>query len=697
MMSDTAVRIGIDVGGTFTDFALTMPGGIKSLKLPTTGDNPEKAILDGVGRLLAENSIAPDQVESIVHGTTLATNAIIARAGARTALLTTAGFRDVLALGDESRFDQYDVNIVKPEPLVPRWWRFGIEERMSARGDVLLPLNEEALEQIAVQFVGEKIESVAVCFLHAHVNAAHENWARERLKKLLPSLSICLSSEVSPEIGEYARFSTTAANAYVQPIMAAYLNRLETGVRALGLTAPIFMFLSNGGLCKLDTAIAFPIRLVESGPAGGAVFAGDIARDLGEEEILAFDMGGTTAKVCLIDQGVPRRSDSFEMAREHMHRQGSGLPARIPVIDLVEIGSGGGSIAHIDSMSRLHVGPESAGATPGPACYARGGGQATVTDADLLLGRLAPEDFLGSGIAISKEQARRAIGEQIGDKLGLEDVAGAMAISEIVEEQMAAAAREHAREKGVDLRQRTMIAFGGSAPLHAANVAAKLNIEKIIIPEAAGIGSAVGFLQSHAVFEISRSIKMPLAEFDAALFNREFAQISAEARSVVTAAAPDAEIEESRSVSMRYRGQGHSLTIAIDARAIKPEDGALFLDLFLKNYTAVYTRPLEGIAVECVGLGSRASSVGDALPAKNILAADTRELPVKAALFDLNAGKFVEVPMLSRQRMAGGQSFAGPGLIKDDGTTICVPENYTAHCGKGGHIIMTRQTVAGGG
>ncbi len=694
---DNAIRIGVDVGGTFTDFALATPTGIITLKLPTTEDQPERAILDGISRLLNGNDIAADQVASIVHGTTLATNAIISRKGARTALVTTAGFRDVLELGDESRFDQYDINIQKPEPLVPRQWRFGIEERMSAGGEVLLPLDEQALADIAGRLEAEQIESAAICFLHAHINGDHEKRARERLRELLPSLSICLSSEVSPEIGEYGRFSTTAANAYVRPIMAAYLDRLEEGLGARGLTAPVFMLLSNGGLCRLDTAKAFPVRLVESGPAGGAVFAGEIARALGEEEVLAFDMGGTTAKICLIDGGVPRRSDSFEMARQHMHRQGSGLPARIPVTDLVEIGSGGGSIAHIDAMSRLHVGPESAGATPGPACYGRGGGQPTVTDADLLLGRLAADDFRDSGIAISLDSARRSIGEQIGKELALDDVAGAMAISEIVEEQMASAAREHAREKGVDVSRRSMIAFGGGAPLHAVNVAAKLGIDKIIVPEAAGIGSAIGFLQSQAVFEISRSIKMPLSQFDAAFFNRVFGEMATEARSVVTAAAPDAELAESRTISMRYRGQGHNLSVAINARDIKQDDNETFLDLFLEDYTAIYKRPLDGIEVECVGLTLRLSSVGDALPVRNIVAAAPRETPANTALFDLNSGQFEDVPALNRNSMKPGQPFDGPGLIKDFGTTICIPKNFSALLNKEGSIILSPNTAAGGG
>ncbi len=696
-MAGSKVRIGVDVGGTFTDFALATTAGIKTLKLPTTGDAPEHAILEGIEKLLTENDIATPAVDGIVHGTTLATNAIISRSGARTALLTTEGFRDVLALGDESRFDQYDINIVKPEPLIPRWWRIGVKERISADGDMLLPLDEAALGNVAKQLQSEGIESLAICFLHAHVNAAHEQQARDRLQELLPSLSICLSSEVSPEIGEYGRFSTTAANAYVRPIMAAYLDRLQRGLRQLELTAPIFMFLSNGGLSELDTAKKFPIRLVESGPAGGSIFAGNIAQELKEEEILAFDMGGTTAKVCLIDHGVPRRSDSFEMAREHMHRQGSGLPARIPVIDLVEIGSGGGSIAHVDSLSRLQVGPESAGAIPGPACYSRGGARATVTDADLLLGRLAAADFMGTGINISLDNARQSIAEQVGTGLGLNGTAGATAISEMVEEQMASAAREHAREKGVDLRHRSMVAFGGAAPLHAANVAAKLDIQRVIIPEAAGTGSAIGFLQSQAVFEISRTISLLLSNFDAALFNREFTNLSLEARGVVTAAEPDAPIRETRTVSMRYRGQGYSLAVEIESRDLTEEDGNTLLGAFLKSYIAIYHRPLDGIEVECVGIGLRVSAIGDALAARNVLEGSGSDIPARSSLFDLQTDSYVDVPTIARTDLQAGQTFPGPGLIKDYGTTICVPHNYTAVRHDSGHLILTHQTSEGKG
>ncbi|MBT3790127.1 MAG: hydantoinase/oxoprolinase family protein [Alphaproteobacteria bacterium] len=691
MTGTGSVRIGVDVGGTFTDFALATDEGLKSLKLPTTSDAPEEAILGGLKQLLDDNDIAPDQVSRFIHGTTLATNAIISRKGARTALLTTEGFRDVLAQGDESRFDQYDINIVKPAPLVPRWWRYGIQERLSASGGILLPLNEAELQNIAIDMQAQNIESVAICFLHAHTNPAHEQKARDLLQEMMPDVAISLSSEVSPEIGEYTRFSTTAANAYVQPVMAAYLERLQQGLNKQGIQAPVFMFLSNGGLSDLETARRFPIRLVESGPAGGAIFAGNIARDLGEDEILAFDMGGTTAKICLIDHGVPGRSESFEMAREHMHRQGSGLPARIPVIDLVEIGAGGGSIARVDSLKRLHVGPESAGSVPGPACYQRGGDRATVTDANLLLGRLAATDFAGSGIQISTDAAHKAVSDHVGEQLGLDANAGAAAISEVVEEQMAGAAREHAREKGIDLRRRSMVAFGGAAPLHAVQVADKLGIDRIIIPPAAGIGSAVGFLQSRAVFEISRSIKMILAEFDATLLNQEFATISADVSAAVSSAAPGVPVAEVRTLFMRYKGQGHHLAVEIPARDLTTDDAADLLAAFNNKYTAVYRRLLDGIDIECVGISLRLSADEENMAIKDVLDILPTDIPARTDLYDIQQNELLSATTLSRKDLGNDVTLAGPGLIKDHGTTIYVPRNFTANCHDQGHIIITRQ------
>ena len=609
MQRSEKIRIGVDVGGTFTDFALEQGENIKTLKLPTTVEAPEISILAGTLGLLEENGLMPEKLDSFIHGTTLATNAIISRSGARTALLTTKGFRDILEQGDESRFDQYDINIEKPEPLVPRWWRYVVAERLSVDGEILVPLDEKYLSDFAQQVELEGIESVAICFLHAHKNGIHEKRAQDILEKLLPQISICISSEVSPEIGEYQRFSTTAANAYVQPIISGYLTRLKEGLEAEKINAPIYMFLSNGGLSDFETAVRFPIRLVESGPAGGAIFASNVSMDLNEDKILAFDMGGTTAKICLIDNGVPERSNFFEMAREQGHRQGSGLPVRIPSIELVEIGAGGGSIANVDDLKRLQVGPASAGSIPGPASYSRGGEKATVTDADLLLGRLSPADFEPSGIKISEDLAGDAIRKYIGDPLGLDVIPASAAISEVVEEQMASAAREHAREKGIDLRERSILAFGGAAPLHAVNVAHKLGVTKVINPEAAGVGSAVGFLKSEAVFDISRTFNMCLSDFEPSSMNRLFLEISGQVKSAIARVRPESEVLEERSLFMRYKGQGLNLAVQIDNHPLNESDGRNLLEKFTQAYISVYKRELAGLEVECVGLSLRASSI----------------------------------------------------------------------------------------
>ncbi|MBN8290638.1 hydantoinase/oxoprolinase family protein [Rhodobacter sp. NTK016B] len=684
----TDIRIGIDVGGTFTDFALATPGGLTTLKLPTTPRAPERAILDGVAQILSRAGIAPGQVTGIVHGTTLATNAIIARKGARTAMITTQGFRDVLAMGDEGRFDQYDITIVKPEPLIPRWWRFPVPERMASDGAVLLPLDEEGLRDLAATLKAERIESVALCFLHAHVNPDHERRALDILQPLLPGVLFSLSSDVSPEIGEYARFSTTAANAFVQPQVARYLDRLEVGLATLGLFAPVFMFLSNGGLCHLDTARRYPIRLVESGPAGGAVFAAHLARTLDEREILAFDMGGTTAKVCLIENGVPRRSPSFEMAREHMHRQGSGLPARIPVIDLVEIGAGGGSIARVDAQRRLQVGPDSAGADPGPACYARGGTDAAVTDANLQLGRLSPGDFDGSGIVIDPALATQALEAGVGRPLGLGPQGAAAALAEVVEEQMAGAAREHAREKGVDLRARAMIAFGGGGGIHAARIARKLGVSRIIVPQGAGIGSAIGFLQAEAVFELSRTVSMPLARFDAALYNRLYAEMASEAGAFVEAASPGTPQRAQRTLFMRYKGQGQTLQIDVEDRDLQEADASALHSLFQRHYASLYKRALDRIPVEIVALSLRVAAQDGGGRQIAVIDPLERDLPPEAPLYDLDTDAMVPAAQILRSQL-GAAPLPGPALIKDKGTTIHVPRGFDARVIAGGHVLLT--------
>ncbi|HEY4893785.1 MAG TPA: hydantoinase/oxoprolinase family protein, partial [Reyranella sp.] len=459
-------RLAVDIGGTFTDLCLDWNGKLTSVKVLTTPRAPEEGVLDGMEQILKQTGIRPADLGLVIHGTTLATNAIIERKGAKTALVVTEGFRDSIEIAFEHRFEQYDIFMQKPPPLVARDLRFGIPERMDGRGNVLIPLDEAAVRALSPKLKAAGIEAIAIGYMHAYLDGKHERRTRDILTELLPGVSISLSSEVSPEIREYERWSTAVANAYVQPVMDRYLGRLDDGLRRKGFTCPLFMITSGGGLAALETARKFPIRLVESGPAGGAILAAALARQCGLDKVLSFDMGGTTAKICLIDHGEPQHSRTFEVARQYRFLKGSGLPLRIPVIEMVEIGAGGGSIAHVDSLSRVNVGPESAGAEPGPASYGRGGTEPTVTDADVVLGRIDPAYFAGGSIKLSPDRAGAAIDKAVGTKLGLKRLDAAFGVSEIVEENMANAARVHAVERGKELQDRTMIAFGGAAPIH---------------------------------------------------------------------------------------------------------------------------------------------------------------------------------------------------------------------------------------
>jgi len=469
------IRIASDIGGTFTDVVLDRDGQLTSVKVLSTPSAPEIGLLEGVHLVLREARVEPAQIEQFIHGTTLATNALIERRGAHTVQITTAGFRDVLEMAHENRFDQYDLSMDRAPPLVPRHLRWEVTERVAADGRVLLPLDEASADGLVTRLRMERVESVAITLLHAYANPHHERRLADLIGAALPNLPISLSSSVSPEIREYERFATTCANAYVQPLMAGYLSALSLELRRQGFGCAFFLVTSGGDLTDLATAVAYPVRLVESGPAGGAVLAAQIAAAAGLAEVLAFDMGGTTAKLCLIDHGKPQTTRSFEVGRVHHNMKGSGFPIRIPAIELVEIGAGGGSIAKLDTLGRLLVGPQSAGSVPGPVCYARGGDRPTVTDADLVLGKIDPGRFSG-GVGLDVAAARHAITEQIGKGLGLDADRAAFALSEIVDENMASAARVHAIESGKELGARTMIAFGGAAPIHAARVARKLGV-----------------------------------------------------------------------------------------------------------------------------------------------------------------------------------------------------------------------------
>nr|MCH9672049.1 hydantoinase/oxoprolinase family protein [Gammaproteobacteria bacterium] len=537
---DNRPRLAVDIGGTFTDLVLSSAAGTTSTKVLTTPDAPEQGVLNGVSVVLADSGTAPNDVGLVIHGTTLATNALIERKGARTALLATDGFRDSVEIAYEHRFEQYDLYMERPEPLVPRHLRFGVPERIAADGEVLLDLDESAIEALVPELKAAGIESIAICFLHSYINADHERRAGELLAARLPGVAITLSCEVCPEIREYERMSTACANAYVQPLMAGYIRALETGLQERGMSCPLLLMMSSGGVTTVETAAKHPIRLVESGPAGGVILAQNVSAQCGVRETLSFDMGGTTAKLTLIDDLKPQYSRAFEVARQYRFLKGSGLPIRIPVIDMVEIGAGGGSIARLDELRRLSVGPDSAGAMPGPACYGQGGKAPTVTDGDVVLGRIDPDQFADGKIPLDAIAARTAVQSVLADPLGIEPVIAAAGIAEIVDETMASAARVHAVENGKDTAGRHLVATGGAAPLHAARLAEKLGIEHVIVPAGAGVGSAHGFLCAPIAYEVVRTRFMRLDAFEPALLNSLFAEMRAEAEAVVRLGAPQA-------------------------------------------------------------------------------------------------------------------------------------------------------------
>jgi len=506
-MSQGLHRLGVDIGGTFTDVVLEVGDQLYSTKVLTTYQAPEDAIIDGMQQVLSKAGVQPSEIGQIIHGTTLATNALIERRGAKTALITTQGFRDVIEMRTESRFEQYDLNLELPEPLLARQSRLTVKERINAAGEILHELKQSDIEAIADEIAEAGYDSVAVGLLHSYANPVHERQVRDVLTKKLPNVMVSLSSEVSPQMREYERFNTVVANAYIKPLMKSYLGRLKGRLQSVGVDCSIFLMHSGGGIISLESAAEFPVRLVESGPAGGAVFAANIASGYGLDKVLSFDMGGTTAKICLIKNQTPKTSRGFGGARTYRFKKGSGMPISIPVIDMVEIGAGGGSLAHVDSMNQMRVGPESAGSEPGPACYGRGGDCPAVTDADLLLGKLDPDNFAGGTIKLHKDESGNALKRVIGDALSMDQQTAAFGLGEVVDENMANAARVHAVENGEDLAEYTMIAFGGAAPLHAARLCEKLGINRLLVPPGAGVGSAIGFLRAPFSFEANRSVR----------------------------------------------------------------------------------------------------------------------------------------------------------------------------------------------
>ena len=682
-------KVAADIGGTFTDVVLDVDGSQVSTKVLTTHPDPADGVLEGVRQVLSRAQCAAADVGLFLHGTTLATNALIERRGARTALLTTEGHRDAVEMAFENRFEQYDIDIDRPAPLVPRHLRLGITERMAADGEVLIPLDEGSVTLAIESLQAQAVESIAIGFLHAYRNADHERRVAELVRARLPGLSITLASEVCPEIREFERLSTACANAYVRPLMARYLESLQAQLDTEGLQCPFLLMTSGGGLTNLETAAKFPIRLVESGPAGGAILASHVAARCGFDQVLSFDMGGTTAKICLIDDAQPLLSRAFEVDRSYRFKKGSGLPVRIPVIEMVEIGAGGGSIARVDKLSRITVGPESAGSEPGPAAYGRGGNAATVTDADVLLGKLRPELFAGGALQLDQDASRRVVEHNVAQVLSVSVQQGAVGITEVIDENMVAAARAHAVEWGKDNSGRTLIAYGGAAPLHACQLASKLKIERIVIPSGAGVGSAIGFLMAPVSFEVVRSQYQRLGDLDRAWVEDLFTELHEEAYAVVHAATTQP-LNEARRAYMRYVGQGYE--IAVDVPALdSPDFNAAMESAFHDAYRSLYGRVIPGLEIEIL---SWTLALATTIDAANDIEAPRSEraaaVQSQVDLYDPIADAEVRADLYLRADLRPGDSLNGPAIIVEEQTTTVVTSAYQAVVNRLGYLVIER-------
>jgi N-methylhydantoinase A len=688
------VRLAVDIGGTFTDIVLEARGKRWTGKVLTTPKAPEDAVITAMQEILRSAELQPDALDLFILGTTLATNALIERKGAKTALVTTEGFRDLVEIGWEHRFAQYDIFLDKPEPLVPRYLRLPVPERIDAKGRVLLPLDERALEGLIPTLQKERIESLAIAFLQSYVNPAHERRAREILHAAMPDLWITLSSDVCPEIREYERISTACSNAYVQPVMAGYLNRLQARLKAMGVVCPVFLMTSGGALATMAMGAAEPVRLVESGPAGGAILARNIAESCGADHALSFDMGGTTAKICFIDDYEPEISRSFEFGRVYRFLKGSGLPIRIPVIEMVEIGAGGGSIARVDDMERIQVGPDSAGSEPGPACYARGGDRATVTDADCAMGMLDPSRFAGGRVQLDPALAEAAVQRHVAKPLNLNTAMGALAISEIVTENMANAARVHAMELGKTVERYTVIAFGGAAPLHAARLADKLGVSRVIIPVSASVGSALGFLTAPVAFQAVRSWYQLVTSLDTGLANSLLGEMETQATEVVrTAAGDEAPLTANRVAYMRYSGQGHEIAVALPSGELTSSAIETLTQRFDEAYRGLYGRVIPNMALEIMSWAVTVSTQVQRAPQATTLPAQAAEAVSTRKMFDPKVAKWLNVPVYDRSSMPPGGRVEGPALIVEDQTTVVVTSDFDGSVNSLGYIVLDKRDM----
>ena len=671
------MRLAIDIGGTFTDIVLEDKTNLFTKKVLTSTSQPEVAVIEGVVELLQENKIKSSDIKMIIHGTTLATNAVIERKGAKTCFITTEGFRDVLDIGYESRFDQYDILIEKTMSLVPRKHRYVIEERTDINGSIIKPINAKKFQSLVDTIKKEKFESIGIGFLHSYANSKNENDLKEFLLKHLPDVEVSISSDVCPEIREYERFTTTVVNSYIKPLMSRYLKKLESELKQKGFNCPLLLMTSGGTLTNVTSACNNPVRLVESGPAGGAILATSIAEDLKLDKVISFDMGGTTAKITIIENQKAIKAREFEVDRKARFKKGSGFPLRIPVIEMVEIGAGGGSIARVNKLDQIITGPDSAGSNPGPACYSNGGDNPTITDADLVIGKIDPDKFAEGKINLSKEFAKNAITKNISEKLNMKTETAALAISEIVDETMSNAARVHTVEQGHETSNRTLIGFGGAAPLHISRVAEKLRVKKIIIPTNASVGSAVGFLRAPVGYEVVKSLRMLLNKFNFEKVNNLLNSMRSEAQKIIQNNSEKTEFIEERFAFMRYAGQGHEIKVPIDNNVLSNQDAKTIKNSFEANYEKLYSRTLPNADIEIL-TWSLSLSIMDKNKTEYLELDSYKKIKENSLIdyYDYESGEQIKIPNYERTKLNPGDLIEGQCVITEAQTTIVVSNNF---------------------
>lgn len=674
-------RVGVDIGGTFTDLLLVGEDGTAFIgKTLTTPDDPSVAVETAMRQGLKADVVDRNDRGTLVHGTTLVTNALIERKGAPTALLTTRGFRDALEIGREHRYELYDLNLEFPKPLVPRYLRFDVPERIAADGSVLEPLDEDFVGGLVAELKDKGIRAIAVCYLNSFRNPVHERRTAEIIAEIAPAIRVSISADVVAEIREFQRTSTTVANVYVQERVAHYLSELQQRLDGLGFRGSFFVMLSSGGIGTPTTAARFPVRMLESGPAAGALAAAALGKRAGYPNLLSFDMGGTTAKLCAVENGYPLKTREFEVDRVYRFRKGSGLPIKIPVIDMIEIGAGGGSIAHVDALGLLKVGPESAGADPGPACYGRGGERPTVTDANLILGYFDANYFLGGEMRLDVEAARRVLGT-LAESLNMAVEEVAWGIHQIVNENMANAARAHLGERGKDPRQLPMYAFGGAGPVHGCHVAEVLRLPSLISPMGAGVGSTFGLLAAPLAFDFVRSAYSRLDQLDWNQANALLDEMSAEGLQILLASGlSPAEVSYLRSADMRYMGQGHEVSVPVpDGRL----DSGQFHEIqagFEKVYEHLYGRKVPNVPVEVINWRVVASGPQPALSfsAGKPSSVDQRAEKGSRPVFSWREGAYVETRVYDRYALTPGTSFTGPAIVEERESTLVVSSRSRA-------------------